>query len=1646
MKVMKSTFALLLLLIAAAPLSAQQSPATARGFDPDKVFAVGPVDNVNVFSGNLIATIPLGETYAVSPGLSYSLKAIHNGKTWDYTRRYITLILPCDTPQDTECTREFTDFEAIPDGTANAGFGWRVQFARFIRPGDLAANIDRMLFETPDGAQHALYDSLHDGGPADAGYTRDGSYFRYRGIDSTRSAVDAPDGVTYEFTNYVLTQIHDQVKDAGGAYVNHVDFKHPTASDVTPCTTRSLSWLITDSLGRTQHVCMSNKAYDGKSLPTVTDVYVQSPAGSAHYTFNQTQTVFGRENFDQGYQYLYLPATVSVPALTSITLPDGSSYGFEYWGTSVHPGYGTGNLASLKLPTGGSYSYNFARYSIPSSHECLTDEEWRGSYTAGVSERVERDASGGAKGTAFYGPEMLSHGIEGGIYQCTTEQEGPGYFQAFSPGAEWRTVTIPADNLSRTSHYYSVWPGYNRLYVDSPDGFRRSDYGLPFTRDTAVQRDGLWLSTQTYLCTDARNQQCDATPIRATYVDYEVDAEAPNTFVHTFDHNARLRKSETVYFDDGAKTSVVTNSNFDALGHYRVTETSGFGTTNKRRVTTDYNGTDGTSLPAATAPWLLNLFTFRETKDLDSTGAVLSSAKAEVCFGTDGLLNRQRTVTGGGIDPKYDLLAVFTHDSVGNVATESYFGGDRLPLPIGFDTCNGSISGPQYRISHDYAAGVVTRSQYDGTTFNSYEVVPYTTGAPNTIRDSAGIPTTFTYDGVGRLIEIHPQGIAWTEYEYTLPTSSSGVAAVAVRQRPEGAAKTTAAIAEQRFYFDGVGRLIQRKSAMPVGEWATIRRTYDSSGRIDKEYVPYVSTSAAFDASFTPATFTQYAYDKLGRVISVTAPDGKVVATSYSGASEQEKTTSVATTVTGETLQTTKYAYDYLGRLTQVKEKNDTITASYGYDLADRLSSVLMSGPEGSQSRSFTYDNRGFLTSETHPENGTTTYQQYDARGHFWEKRTAGDSAFDLNMTFDSAERVTQVDSRNPYYVPGQSQPQWRPSKSFAFATANTATSFVRGKLSASQRHNYQPALGDILVTEALEYNNGGRPSKKTTTVTDHTQYSDNTIQSFEQNFTYDSLGNILGAGYPACLTKWCGGSPLASFDYGYENGYLTSIPGFVDNISYYPTGVVKQVNHSSGVTTLQVQDASGMARVKSITVSNFGNCAVPVPVINSQPADLSISAGGTATLTVYATGSSLQYQWFNAATAQPIAGATATSYTTPVLTQTASYYVVISTPCGSTQSRSATITVCTTPSIDVQPNDVVVAVNGSTTLIVHANGGPLQYQWYDATAGQAIAGATSASYTTPALTQTRSYYVVISTPCDTSTVSRIAVVTPCTAPSLAAQPASTTVVSGTTTTLIANATGTSLHYTWYSGFSGDASQPVGSDSSSFTSPAITAVRRYWVRVTNTCGTVSGGTLTLTPLLAPSSVVATVADATHVSVAWPPAINAVQYRIVRREQGSGLRTVNTVSSSTTAVVDTVATNLAYLYCIQAVDSAGASTPCSAADVASTRPFTSIASGGPIYAANYQEILDGINAVYDISGSVHVGWAGILPAGVPAPASRGFIVAQHVLSLRNAITAARTQAAQSSGVTISSIAFTDPQLNSTVPILAIHTQELQGGLK
>jgi hypothetical protein len=76
-----------------------------------------------------------------------------------------------------------------------------------------------------------------------------------------------------------------------------------------------------------------------------------------------------------------------------------------------------------------------------------------------------------------------------------------------------------------------------------------------------------------------------------------------------------------------------------------------------------------------------------------------------------------------------------------------------------------------------------------------------------------------------------------------------------------------------------------------------------------------------------------------------------------------------------------------------------------------------------------------------------------------------------------------------------------------------------------------------------------------------------------------------------------------------------------------------------------------------------------------------------------------------------------------------------------------------------------------------------------------------------------------------------------CTSPSITTQPQSQSIQSGHTATLSVSATGTaSLSYQWYQGASGGTSSPVGTNASSFTTPALTATTSYWVRVSNACG------------------------------------------------------------------------------------------------------------------------------------------------------------------------------------------------------------------
>lgn len=213
-----------------------------------------------------------------------------------------------------------------------------------------------------------------------------------------------------------------------------------------------------------------------------------------------------------------------------------------------------------------------------------------------------------------------------------------------------------------------------------------------------------------------------------------------------------------------------------------------------------------------------------------------------------------------------------------------------------------------------------------------------------------------------------------------------------------------------------------------------------------------------------------------------------------SGVRLANRTRWIATSAGTELLITVQEEYRSDGSLVRVREASNTaswVEAGYTYDVHGRLWGVAISGAGGAttQNRSFTYDGPGFLTSETHPESGTTSYT-YDARGHVHTKTTP---AAVLTHTYDPAERLSTVEE-------GQKK-----LKQFFYnrSTGSVPGIGVAGKLVQSVRHNHLPILGEVTVTETYTYGGiGGVLSTKVTATS--------TGETFTDSYAYTDLGAVL--------------------------------------------------------------------------------------------------------------------------------------------------------------------------------------------------------------------------------------------------------------------------------------------------------------------------------------------------------------------------------------------------------------------------------------------------------------------------------------------------------------------------------------------------------
>ncbi|HVG22587.1 MAG TPA: hypothetical protein VND45_00400, partial [Thermoanaerobaculia bacterium] len=145
----------------------------------------------------------------------------------------------------------------------------------------------------------------------------------------------------------------------------------------------------------------------------------------------------------------------------------------------------------------------------------------------------------------------------------------------------------------------------------------------------------------------------------------------------------------------------------------------------------------------------------------------------------------------------------------------------------------------------------------------------------------------------------------------------------------------------------------------------------------------------------------------------------------------------------------------------------------------------------------------------------------------------------------------------------------------------------------------------------------------------------------------------------------------------------------------------------------------------------------------------------------------------------------------------------------------------------------------------------PFTYQWYDGASGNTsnpIAGATSNTYTTPAITTTKQYWVKVSNSCPSSANSPAVTVTPqaCDVPVITDDPDSQNVASGASVVLQAAGGGTApLSWQWYRGSPGNWT-PVGTNSASYNTGPLTTTTSFYVKLSNSCGSDDSAVATVT--------------------------------------------------------------------------------------------------------------------------------------------------------------------------------------------------------
>lgn len=630
------------------------------------------------------------------------------------------------------------------------------------------------------------------------------------------------------------------------------------------------------------------------------------------------------------------------------------------------------------------YSMKYTTYSVQTNFGCsgVTDFGTNGTTTANLVSEI--DLPDGTKYLFTYEPTPGKSGFvtgrlasltlpTGGTLSYTYQGGNNGIFCADGSTAGFKRYTPDTGSSAYWNYSRTIGTGAASTTTITDPSSQANNTVIQFQGFYETERQSYQGAISTsnllrtiYSCYNAASYPCNSTSITQPVTQRTVTSVLPGA--------ANLTSQHIYKYNSGG--SLTEQDDYD-YGH----------------------GTVGSLLKktAITYASLTHIAAFRSQVTVtNGSGAVVSQTK----------WNYGDTVTATSGTPQHTTPS----GSRGNILSVNYYTQGSTFLTKSFtyfDTGSVQTASDVNNAQTTYAYGAC------GNSFPTSVTEPLSLSRSMAWNCTGGVVTSVTDENNQSASMSYSDSYFWRPAAVTDPTNAAATVTYTGQTQVEGVLPiaTGSSASDGLGILDSLGRksLSQTRQTPNGSTFDTVETDYDINGRPVRVTLPFTASSGQ-KSSTAPGTTT--VYDAIGRVTSTTDSGNGTLTNSYS---QNDVFVTRGPAPTGENTKKRQLEYDALGRLTSVCEITSAggsgtcsqtnsqtgFWTKYTYDPLGHLTGATQNAQASgsTQSRSFSYDLLGRVTSETHAESGTTTYT-------FDTDSTCGTSKGDLVKRVDAVGNV----------------------------------------------------------------------------------------------------------------------------------------------------------------------------------------------------------------------------------------------------------------------------------------------------------------------------------------------------------------------------------------------------------------------------------------------------------------------------------------------------------------------------------------------------------------------------------------------------------------------------------------------------------------